>query len=150
MLLLLPNRNSRIINNRLGLDRLTNSHLPPGEFWSAVWEHLHVRAKDLREWKRGRAKYLAVVTGEAANHPEFLSIVEAMAEGIPSVISDPGPRQGTLGTGAELVIPEDPVTAPATGGALWLRLRLEGSYCSVEGCVPMSADFLIMGFLDEI
>lgn len=125
-----------------------DSNLTPEGFWSAVREHLHARAKDLRDWRSARAKYLVVVTGEAADRPEFLAIVGAMAEGMPSVISDPGSRQATLGTGAELVVPEDPVSAPATGAALWLRLRLEeGSYCRVEECISLSdsTQFWVMG-----
>lgn len=141
-----PIEHPGIINNRLGLDRRTHSHAPPDKFWSAVRGHLNARARDLQDWASGPAKHLVVVAGEAADRPEFLAIVGAMAEGMPSVISAPGPRQGTLGTGAELVVPEDPVSAPATGAALWSRLRLEeGSYCMVEECVPLSADVWIMG-----
>lgn len=63
-----------------------------------------------------------------------------MAEGLPKILAVPESQQVALGTGAEVVIPEDLVSAPATGAALWSRLKLEaGSYCEVEECFTPSA-----------
>lgn len=124
-----PIEDAGAIDNHLGLDRLQDT--PPEIFWSALRERLHARSKDLQNFAwPAKAKTLVVVAGEAANHPEFLSIVKTMSEGLPEVVFSHKSQNSIIGTGAELVVPEDPALAPATGAALWSRLKVEsGSYC---------------------
>jgi hypothetical protein len=127
-----PLEDAGVIDDHLGLDRLQDT--PPEKFWSALRERLHTRSKGLQDfWWPGKAKSLVVVAGEAANHPEFLSIVKTISEEMPKVMFNRRSQMSPLGTGAELVIPEDPVLAPATGAALWSRLKVEaGSYCAED------------------
>lgn len=94
-----------------------------------------MRGKDVQDWG-WPAKLLVVVTGEAANDPELLSIVKDMAATLPKVIS-PESQEKAPEVGAEILILDDPVSAPATGAALWSRLRVESaSYCETDDCSP--------------
>lgn len=132
-----PIEKAGVIDNDLGLDRLNNT--APETFWTALRERLHTRGKDMKDWRDWNwpAKILVVVTGEAAHHPEFLSAVKDMTATLPKILSAAKSQEGAPQIDAELVIPEDPVSAPATGAALWSRLRVEsGSYCETEDCSP--------------
>ena len=78
-----------------------------------------------------------MVTGEAANDPELLSIVKDIAATLPKVNFPPESQEEASEVGAELLILEDPVSAPATGAALWSRMKVESaSYCEADDCSP--------------
>lgn len=122
------------MDSHLGLDQLRST--PSDAFWRGIQERLDMRGKDVQDWG-WPAKLLVVVTGEAANDPELLSIVKDMAATLPKVISPPESQEKAPEVGAELLILEDPVSAPATGAALWSRMKVESaSYCEVDDCSP--------------
>ena len=83
---------------------------------------------------------IVLVAGEAADNPEFLSIVRDVAAELPDILPGTDPEDKKLvssaGGSAELVILEDPGFGPAKGAALWSRLKVEASeYCeTAQGC----------------
>ncbi|PKS12623.1 hypothetical protein jhhlp_000831 [Lomentospora prolificans] len=130
-----------IIDERLGLDHLGDSS--PDKYWNDVSDRLLARGAYFNKWIKSRSFYaikpIVLVTGEAAEDPKFLSIVEKIAAELPSFLLDgEAATQSTAddsGQGAELIVLDDPATAPARAAALWSRMKMEeASYCKTEQC----------------
>ncbi|KAK0638991.1 hypothetical protein B0T16DRAFT_235591 [Cercophora newfieldiana] len=127
------------IDPRYGLDH-ANQAESPAKFWSELRLHLTSLAKKNRERDRGDHSQLPLtmlVTGEAAETPEFLDVVRDVARDIEQLCtSEPkavGCKENTTGGGVELVILDDPTYGPAKGAAFWLWTRMSKGYCAEIG-----------------
>jgi len=78
-----------------------------------------------------------LVAGEAADTPEFLDVVHDVVRAIPGLCASESrttewKENGKAGH-VELVIPDERTYGAAKGAAIWLRTRMDRTYCAEEG-----------------
>ncbi len=114
------------ISTQYGLSHLASAPTPV-EFWDKLRLHLLDQVALFSKRKIFIYPTFEVVTaGEAADHPDFLEVVQEVHREIPRVREE----HGILGfTPKPLVVSEDPGWAAARGAAFWLGTRMDPHYC---------------------
>jgi hypothetical protein len=83
--------------------------------------------------------FIVMVAGEAANTSEFLGIMHDVVQAIPELCasnskSSEWAEDGKAGQ-VEFLIPHDLTYGAAKGAAIWLRRRMDWTYCAEEGII---------------
>lgn len=128
------------IDPNYGLDQVDQA-ATPADFWSSLRERLLYLVAEHTKRQKGYHSglpFLVLVMGEAADTPEFMTVVEDVIKRIPEVRAQYTPtgtsQEGAeKSPGAELVASDDPTFAAAKGIAFWSRTRMDRSYCGYYG-----------------
>ncbi|KAK3988010.1 hypothetical protein QBC44DRAFT_330274 [Cladorrhinum sp. PSN332] len=119
------------IDPRYGLDQASQAE-SPARFWSGLRMHLISLAKKHEARDHSQLPLTILVTGEAADTPEFLDVVRDVARDNQQLCtSEPkavGCKENREG-GGQLVILDDRTYGPAKGAAFWLWTRISRTYC---------------------
>ncbi|KAK3903723.1 hypothetical protein C8A05DRAFT_14317, partial [Staphylotrichum tortipilum] len=115
-----------LISTPHGLSQLASAP-SAAHFWNEIRTHLLSEVAGFS--KIGAfsdySTFTVLTAGEAADHPDFLTVVRDVAGEIPRIRKEYGARDLM----AELVVSEEPGWAAARGAAFWLHTRMNSSYC---------------------
>ncbi|KAK4450330.1 hypothetical protein QBC34DRAFT_297698 [Podospora aff. communis PSN243] len=128
--------NLALIDPRYGLDQKSLAE-SPAQFWSDLKSHIMSLVKEHGERVLGCEAQLPLtmlVTGEAADTPEFLDIVHGVVRETQQLCSrEPkvaGCKANKTEREVDLVILDDGTYGPAKGAAFWLWTRMSSTYCA--------------------
>lgn len=128
-----------LIDPRYGLDRESQAS-SPAQFWDEFKANLLslVKQHATRDKKYNcLTPFIVMVAGEAADTSEFLDIVHDVVRAIPGLCASKSKtpewaENGKTGQ-VEFLIPHDLTYGAAKGAAIWLRRRMDWTYCAEEG-----------------
>ncbi|KFY48734.1 hypothetical protein V495_01072 [Pseudogymnoascus sp. VKM F-4514 (FW-929)] len=130
-----------LIDPRYGLDRESQAS-SPAQFWDEFKENLLslVKQHAMRDTKYNcLTPFIVMVAGEAADTPEFLDIMHDVVRAIPRLCASKSKSPEWVENGktgqVEFLIPHDLTYGAAKGAAIWLRRRMDWTYCAEEGIV---------------
>ncbi|KFY37259.1 hypothetical protein V494_04840 [Pseudogymnoascus sp. VKM F-4513 (FW-928)] len=123
----------------LGMESQTTSS---AQFWSELKENLLSLVK---QHATRDEKYICLnpftvlVAGEAANTREFLDVMHDIVRAIPGLCASKSKTPEWAKNGkidqVEFIIPNDLTYGAAKGAAIWLRRRMDWTYCAELGIV---------------
>ncbi|KFY13665.1 hypothetical protein V492_03117 [Pseudogymnoascus sp. VKM F-4246] len=126
---------------RYGLDRESQA-TSSAQFWSELKGNLLslVKQHATRDEKYNCLNpFTVLVAGEAANTPEFLDVMHDVIRAIPGLCASKSKTPEWAKNGeidqVEFIIPNDLTYGAAKGAAIWLRRRMDWTYCAEIGIV---------------
>ena len=129
------------IDPRYGLDGESEAESPE-QFWSELKAHLHslIKQHATRQGGYCRTPFTVLVAGEAADTAEFLDVLNDVVRDIPGLCGNKSRtaeewEENDEAAKVELVIPDDLTYGAAKGAAIWLRTRMNWTYCADQGII---------------